>query len=683
MAELLTEQRESWGTRSGFILAAVGSAVGLGNLWGFPFKVYDSGGAAFLIPYIIAMFVVGLPIMILEFSLGHFTQRAAPEAFATANKKLEFLGWWGILMGFVIITFYPVVLGYCFSFMWFSIRGIFSGGELPWAGQGMQGVENAKEFFYTTYLNSHSSMSLGAIRWNVVVPLMIAWAAMYLCIFRGVKLVGKVVWLTVPLPWLILAVLTVNGLMLKGSYEGLAYYLVPDWSKLLDTATWQSAFGQAFFSLSLAFGVMITYASFLHRKSDLNNNAAIIVIADFATSFVAGLAVFTTLGAMSYVTAQASSAVSVEQVAQGGPGLAFVAFPYALAQLPGSAWWSFLFFFTLVTLGIDSAFSITESVLASLVDKTGWRRGTVLPILSVVGLGFGFIFATQGGLNWLGMVSDFIYGTWGIAFIGLLECIIIGWFWRVDYLRRHANIRSDWQLGRMWDYLIRIVIPVILSTLFVWSLYGDLTRKSGFLISTNGEWIITDCVGIAILISTLAASVVLSLIKSSASRAHVHKPRDIGAGGVIASFAAFILSIVCARILIYLLVEAHRGTQNIVLLSVSLAGAIIAVCLSDVILGRYNREHTEASWLARWAGMLGTFGIGGFIATILIYNTAEKTLVAAKVPVYEIIAVVLALIVFGISWCFYRARHRPPSPYEPQLPEEIGDERQAGAVSDN
>jgi hypothetical protein len=315
------------------------------------------------------------------------------------------------------------------------------------------------------------------------------------------------------------------------------------------------------------------------------------------------------------------------------------------------------------------------------VDKTGWRRGIVLPVLSVVGLGFGFIFATQGGLNWLGVVSDFIYGTWGIAFIGLLECIIIGWFWRVDYLRRHANIRSDWQLGRMWDYLIRIVIPVILSTLFVWSLYGDLTRKSGFLISTNGEWIITDCVGIAILISTLAASVVLSLIKSSASRAHVHKPRDIGAGGVIGSFAAFILSIVCARILIYLLVEAHRGTQNVVLLSVSLAGAIIAVCLSDVILSRYNRERTEASWLARWAGMLGTFGIGGFIATILIYNTSEKTLAAAKVPVYEIIAVVLALIVFGISWCFYRARHRPPSPYEPQLPEEIGDERQAGGVS--
>ncbi|MFA5784437.1 MAG: sodium-dependent transporter [Phycisphaerae bacterium] len=678
MAELLTEQRESWGTRSGFILAAVGSAVGLGNLWGFPFKVYDNGGAAFLIPYIIAMFVVGLPIMILEFSLGHFTQRAAPEAFATANKKLEFLGWWGILMGFVIIAFYPVVLGYCFSFMWFSIKGIFNGGELPWAGQGMQGVENAKEFFYTTYLNSHSSMSLGAIQWNIVVPLVIAWATMYLCIFRGVKLVGKVVWLTVPLPWLILAILTVNGLMLKGSYEGLAYYLVPDWSKLLDTATWQSAFGQAFFSLSLAFGVMITYASFLHRKSDLNNNASIIVIADFATSFVAGLAVFTTLGAMSYVTSQAGSAVSVEQVAQGGPGLAFVAFPYALAQLPGSAWWSFLFFFTLVTLGIDSAFSITESVLASLVDKTGWRRGIVLPVLSAAGLGFGFIFATQGGLNWLGVVSDFIYGTRGSAFIGLLECIIIGWFWRVDYLRRHANIRSDWQLGRIWDYSIRIIIPVILSTLFIWSLYNDLTRESGFLIGATGKWIITDCVGISILILTFAVSVVLSLVKSSSNRAHVHKPKDLGAGGVMLSLAAFILSIVCVRVLIHLLVEAHRGNQNSVLLWVSLGGAAAAVWLSNEILNRYNREHTEASWLARWGGMIGTVGVGGFIAVILIYNTSGKTKTITKVPVYEIVAVFLVLVVLGISWCFYRALHRPPSPYEPQLPEEIGDERQAG-----
>ena len=299
MAQLLEEQRETWGTRGGFVLAAVGSAVGLGNLWGFPYKLYSYGGGAFLIPYIIAMFCVGIPLLIFELSLGHFTQRAAPDAFGRTHKKFEFAGWWGILLGFVIITYYPVILAYCFSFMKYSIDSIISSQPLPWAGEGIEGVENAKTFFKETYLNATEGPALGPIQLKIVYPLIIAWTVMYFCIFRGVKFVGKIVWLTVPLPWLMLLVLTVNGLMLPGSIKGLAYYLNPDWSELANPETWQYAFGQAFFSLSLAFGVMITYASFLHRKSDINNNAAIIGLADFTTSFIAGLAIFATMGGMS------------------------------------------------------------------------------------------------------------------------------------------------------------------------------------------------------------------------------------------------------------------------------------------------------------------------------------------------------------------------------------------------
>lgn len=152
MAELLEEQRESWGTRGGFILAAVGSAVGLGNLWRFPYELYDHGGGAFLIPYVIAVFVIGVPMLILEFSLGHLTQRAAPGAFARTHRRFEFVGWWSIILGFVIITFYAVILAYCFSFLSFSVRGMLTGGELPWAGEGLEGVENAKKFFNETYL---------------------------------------------------------------------------------------------------------------------------------------------------------------------------------------------------------------------------------------------------------------------------------------------------------------------------------------------------------------------------------------------------------------------------------------------------------------------------------------------------------------------------------------------------
>ncbi|MHC4283969.1 MAG: SLC5/6 family protein [Planctomycetota bacterium] len=291
---------------------------------------------------------------------------------------------------------------------------------------------------------------------------------------------------SVPLPWLMLLILAVRGLTLDGSMQGLAYYLDPVWSELAKPVTWRYAVGQVFFSLSLAYGIMITYSSFLHRKSDLNNNAAIISIADFATSFVAGLAVFATLGGMAFVTQQAGNAVTVGTVAESGPSLAFVAFPYALAQLPYSAWFSFIFFFALVTLGLDSAFSMTESILASIVDKTGWRRSIILPLLTVVGFTLGLLFVTKAGFNWLGTIDGFVNGTWGIAFMGLLECIVIGWLWRVGKLRRHANSRSDWQLGRWWDYLIRLVIPILLGTLFFWQLFDDIS--GGYLFRIKSEY---------------------------------------------------------------------------------------------------------------------------------------------------------------------------------------------------
>jgi len=481
MAEqLLEEQRENWGSRAGFVLAAIGSAVGLGNLWGFPYKLYSHGGGAFLIPYVAAMLLIGIPLLIAEFSLGHLTQRATPDAFGRANRKFAFVGWWQILLSFVIITYYAVILAYCLSFLYYSIQGIFA-GSLPWEGQGMEGVRKAKAFFFDEYLRFGDGFALGRLQWHVVRALGITWLAMYLCIFRGVRLVSKVVLYTVPLPWLMLLILTVRGLTLDGAVQGLEYYLEPNWSRLANPATWRWAFGQMFFSMSLAYGIMITYASFLHRKSDLNNNAGIIGLADMGTSFVAGLAVFATLGGMAAASQAAGAAVPVDAVAEGGPSLAFVAFPYALAQLPYAAWFSLLFFGSLLLLGIDSAFSITETVLASVVDKTGWSRDWTLILLSAVGLGIGIVFCTQGGLNWLGAIDDFINGTWGITLTALLECFVLGWLFRLRRLREHANERSDWRIGAWWDWAIRLVIPVVLAGLFAWSLFDSLSSPGGYV----------------------------------------------------------------------------------------------------------------------------------------------------------------------------------------------------------
>lgn len=672
--ELLEEQRENWGTRGGFVLAAVGSAVGLGNLWGFPYKLYSYGGGAFLIPYIVALVCIGIPMLILEFSLGHFTQRAAPDAFARANKKLEFAGWWGIILGFVIITYYPVLLGYCFSFMGYSIQGIFNGGQLPWAGEGIEGVENAKSFFNETYLEKIEAPALGAIRTNILLPLVIAWVAMYFCIFKGVKLVGKIVWLTVPLPWLMLAVLAVRGLTLPGSMKGLVFYLDPVWSELARPTTWRFAFGQVFFSLSLAFGVMITYASFLHRKSDINNNAAIIGLADFGTSFIAGLAIFATLGGMAFVTAQAGNAVEVENVVDAGPGLTFVAFPYALAQLPGSAWWSFIFFFTLVTLGIDSAFSITESVLAAIVDKTGWKRCIVLPVMSLIGLAFGLVYITQGGLNWLGIIDGFINGTWGIAFLGLLECVLLGWLYQVDTLRTHANERSDFHLGKWWNYAIRIFIPIVLGTLFLWSLIDDFTNPEGFFRDPDGKWILSNCVGIAVVGISPVLSVLMSLVKSPV-RLEPGKQTELQypthqAGGLL-GVIGFALSSVGIVAIAYMLIS---GNKSVFFLPLCLG--VPGILISNYVLERYDIADEKPSRFARLAGIFSILDISAFLAILLIRMTKtvkiEKGIseVSDKLSgvSYVILGVVFLMIVVGLGWCFCRAIKATSKgiPLEPQ-----------------
>ena len=690
--ELLEEQRESWGTRGGFVLAAVGSAVGLGNLWGFPYKLYSYGGGAFLIPYIIALVVVGIPVMILEFSIGHYTQRAAPDAFKRGHKRFEIVGWWGIILAFVIITYYPVILAYCVSFLWYSIVGIFNGGDLPWAGKGIEGVTNANDFFFKDYLGHQEGTALGSIQWKIVWPLIFAWVAMYFCIFKGVRLVGKIVWLTVPLPWLMLLILAVRGLTLEGSMQGLAYYLDPVWSELAKPITWRYAFGQVFFSLSLAYGIMITYASFLHRKSDLNNNAAIISIADFATSFVAGLAVFATLGGMAFVTQQAGNPVRVENVAESGPSLAFVAFPYALAQLPYSAWFSFIFFFALVTLGIDSAFSMTESILASIVDKTGWRRSIVLPVLSLVGLGFGLAYVTQGGFNWLGTIDGFVNGTWGIGFMGLLECIVLGWLWRIGTLRRHANSRSDWELGKWWDYLIRLVIPVLLGTLFFWQLFDDITSESGFLRTPEGEWILPNCVGLGIVALVPVFALIFSLVRGRGDVASPsHEEADLSTKGRGGGVLSFLLALVPAAGLLVILLRSSipEGGESAVgnpVFWLLLAVGIIAMGLSNYLVDKHNTSGSQASWFARWAGILATMDVSAFVAVILLGLKAGTPLSEETVPIrdklsgvsYIILAAVFLIIIGGLGWCFFRALSVANADKGIQHPDEVGDGETGG-----
>lgn len=690
MAEspLLEEQRENWGSRAGFVLAAIGSAVGLGNLWGFPYKLYAYGGGAFLIPYLVAMLVIGVPVLILEFSLGHMTQRAAPEAFRRLGCRKEPVGWWGILLGFVIITYYPVILVWCFSFLGRAVHGIvYNGGELPWAGMGKAGVRASTDYFLYEYCNlwrgeNVAPWSLGSFSPEIVLTLAGVWILMFLCIVRGVRTVSKVVFWTVPMPWVMLTILMVRGLTLDGAGEGLAYYLNPDWSQLLRPTTWRFAFGQVFFSMSLAFGVMVTYASFLHRKSDLNNNATIVGLGDLGTSFVSGIAVFATLGAMSV-----ASAVRIDQVVgEGTVGLAFMTFPYALAQMPHSAWFALVFFFALITLGIDSAFSITESMLASIVDKTGWNRTAVLWGITFVGFVSGLVYCSRGGLAWLGEIDGFINGPWGIALLGLAECVVLGWFFPVARLRRHANERSDWSLGTWWDWNIRLIAPTVLAALLAWSLYDTITNPAGFLVSAKeGTINVPALVGVMLAVAAPVLAVILSLIRTRLAETETNQSETAVAvaSSTVSRQAAVAmagLGGLCAAGAGTVVIATGLGVGRGWLTPAEIAWGLPAAWVSWLLAAGVVLGAAAASLGARGvvraekagrafvgsdalAGALGTLAMGAsagfamamYMLTAGIQTTAVRHTSRLELPAYVILVATIALLIGGFGWCFYRA----------------------------
>ena len=193
-------------------------------------------------------------------------------------------------------------------------------------------------------------------------------------------------------------------------------------------------------------------------------------------------------------------------------GLAFVAFPMALGELPAAHIFSAVFFIALLLLGIDSAFSITEAALASMIDKTGWKRTSVLTGLSVVGFAVGILFTTRGGGNWLGLIDGTVNtGTFGIMFLGLIECLVLGWIFDIRKLRQHANKNSDWQLGVWWEWSIRIVIPCVLAALVIWSLWDQIHSEQGFIVGPEGNLIGTDIFNLALTIIVFPVPIILSL----------------------------------------------------------------------------------------------------------------------------------------------------------------------------
>jgi len=447
--------RERWDSRTAFLFAAMGSAVGLGNLWRFPYIAGKHGGGAFLIPYFIALLTAGIPLLILECGIGQMLQRGAPEALGRIRKGFEWVGWWALAVGSMISFYYAAVMAWCWGYLWYSLRALVTGTQVPWAtGPG--------EFFFQTVLQRNKNpWEFGGLSLPVVLGLVVTWVAIFLIIHRGLKVVSKVVMVTVPLPVILLAILLVRGLTLEGAEGGLAYYLTPRFEVLKNPQVWLDAYGQIFFSLSLGFGIMIAYASYQPRASDVNNDAFIISLGNCGTSFFAGFVVFSTLGYLA-----AAKGVALADVAKAGPGLAFVAYPEAIARMPWAPLVGVLFFLALLTLGIDSLFSIVEAIITGIHDKWPVGRDRITAVFCGVGLVLGLLYATHSGLSWLDIVDKWM-NSFGLAAVGLAECIVVGWLYKTGKLRRWLNSVSEVRIGLWWEICVKVITPLVLIVTLV------------------------------------------------------------------------------------------------------------------------------------------------------------------------------------------------------------------------
>lgn len=439
----MTEKRENWGSRFGFLMAAAGSAVGLGNIWRFPYLTGMNGGAAFIFIYLGCVALIGLCIMTAEFAVGRRSGLAAVGAYKSVSDKWAFAGALGVLSGFFIMGFYPVVGGWAMAYIAKSFTGLLAAPEA------------IGDVF-------------GAFITAPVEPLV--WMVIYLAINvfivargvqGGIEAAGKVM---MPLLYVILAAIIFRTASLPGAGEGLKFLFTPDFSKVTGQ-TFLAALGQAFFSLSLGMGCMITYGSYLNKEEKLPANALIVTTMDTSVALLAAIAIFPALFAF-----------GIEPTA--GPGLVFIVLPQVFAQLGGlGPIFSALFFLLLFIAALTSSVSLLEVVVAYLIDQHKMARKKAVYITSAImavmcmlsslsmGVMSGFKIFGVGFFDLFDILTDKIF----LAVGGGLLAICVGFFMKKEDLKDELTNAGtvSFPAFELWYNLTKYVIPVIIAVIAV------------------------------------------------------------------------------------------------------------------------------------------------------------------------------------------------------------------------
>lgn len=443
-------KRETFSGRNAFIMAAIGSAVGLGNIWRFPYTTYENGGGAFIIPYLIALLTAGIPLLFLDYAIGHRNRGGAPLSYRRVSPHFEVFGWWQMMVNVIIGLYYAVVLGWAASYTYFSFTGAW--GDKP------------IDFFIGEFLkmgdikNGVSFEFVGMVTGPLIAMWIVALGVLSMGVQKGIAKASSVL---MPVLVVMFMALVIYSLFLPGAAKGLDALFTPDWSKLSNPSVWIAAYGQIFFSLSIGFGIMVTYASYLKKESDLTGSGLVVGFANSSFEVLAGIGVFAALGFIA--TAQGQE---VSEVAKGGIGLAFFAFPTIINKAPFGEVLGVLFFGSLTFAALTSFISVIEVIISAIQDKIRISR---VKVTFIVGIPMMFVsvilFGTTTGLPMLDVFDKFVnyFGIVAVAFASLIAIVANE---KLGLLGNHLNETSSFKVGFFWRLCIVLTSGVLAFMLF-------------------------------------------------------------------------------------------------------------------------------------------------------------------------------------------------------------------------
>uniref|UniRef100_A0A669C5R1 Transporter n=1 Tax=Oreochromis niloticus TaxID=8128 RepID=A0A669C5R1_ORENI len=467
-------EREQWANKLEFILAVAGHIIGLGNVWRFPYLCYKNGGGVFFIPYVLFLFTCGIPLFFLETSLGQYTSQGGITCWRKICPLFEGLGYGSQVVVLYTGMYYIIILAWAFLYLFSSFRA-----ELPWASCHNSWNTSTKIlssclFFHARWLIlglSDGIDNIGNIRWDLALCLLLAWVLCYFCIWNGVKTTGKVVYFTATFPFVMLVVLLVRGLTLPGAKDGIMFYLYPDPSRLTDPEVWMDAGSQIFYSYGVCTGVLTSLGSYNKYNNNCYRDCVYLCLLNSLTSFVAGFAIFSVLGFMAK-----EQGLDISMVAESGPGLAFIAYPRAVALMPLPQLWAIFFFIMVIFLGLDSEFVYQEALVTTISDmypsffQNNCHRKLLLLGINVGSFLVGLVMVTEGGLYIFQLFDYYACSGMTLLLFAILQSVCIGWVYGGD--RQYDNIKD--MIGyRPWPfmkYCWQYFTPAICTCTFLFSL---------------------------------------------------------------------------------------------------------------------------------------------------------------------------------------------------------------------